>query len=547
VATAGAIRAGRAFIELFVDRKKLSEGLRAAGTQVTAWGKSVTASGRSMMLLGAGITAPLLAASKVFATVGDDLAKLSDRTGIAVEELSTLKYAVGQSGGTMAEFETAIKNMQKTLAKTGEFSGVSPDEQFRLIAESISQIQDPSQRAAKAIEYFGRSGTRLLPMMLSGAKGIKELQDEARKLGLQMSTKDAKAAVVFGDAWSKVKSVLTGVLVRVGAALAPALTKIADVLAKVGSKIAEVVDKNRGLITAMAAVGAAITLAGGALVTLGTIAIVAGAALKAMAVAVAVITSPIGIAVAAVAALSAALYKLGAFDGIIAALGERFGATFSGIAKAIGDGDITTAFKIVAAELKLIWGGVTNSLKDAWGDLTTALKSAFMNASAYLTKAWTKLIGAKKKLWEEFLAFISGGDTAEAGKKTQAETNAAVKAIDDKNKAGQKALKDERTAESERLKAELEELTYERDRLLRVAQIGGFDPNHRPSSLDRLSSVGESLQVANGTAAGTFNGARAGQILGSQRTLQDILNASKEQITILDEIKNKKPGVVMGF
>jgi len=38
------------------------------------------------------------------------------------------------------------------------------------IAEAISRVDDPTQRAAISMELFGRSGRQLMPMLLGGAR-----------------------------------------------------------------------------------------------------------------------------------------------------------------------------------------------------------------------------------------------------------------------------------------------------------------------------------------------------------------------------------------
>lgn len=88
MANAGAIRAGRAFIELFADATKLDAGLRAAGMKIKAWGNGIKEVGTKMAFLGAAIVAPItLAASKIAEL--DDAQKRLDfqsKTGVAVSE-----------------------------------------------------------------------------------------------------------------------------------------------------------------------------------------------------------------------------------------------------------------------------------------------------------------------------------------------------------------------------------------------------------------------------------------------------------------------------
>ena len=80
----GAIRAGRAFVELFADDSKLVRGLRRAERKVKAFGRSIRTFGLKLMGLGTAVLAPLLGAAKVFASMGDQVAKMAKRTGLSV-------------------------------------------------------------------------------------------------------------------------------------------------------------------------------------------------------------------------------------------------------------------------------------------------------------------------------------------------------------------------------------------------------------------------------------------------------------------------------
>src|SRR5207237_488386 len=137
-----------------------------------------------------------------FAESGDQIAKMARRTGVSAEALSELGFAAEQSGQNIDVLEQTLKKMQKTIGgaelKSGEAAGLTsfegklahlgltisdlkdlaPDQQFESIADRIAAIPDPTQRAAAAMEIFGKSGTALLPLMEKGAAGIRALRQE---------------------------------------------------------------------------------------------------------------------------------------------------------------------------------------------------------------------------------------------------------------------------------------------------------------------------------------------------------------------------------
>jgi hypothetical protein len=54
------------------------------------------------------------------------------------------------------------------------------------------------------MQLFGRGGAALLPMMNEGREGIAKLREEARRLGLVMSTEDAVSADKLDDSINRV-------------------------------------------------------------------------------------------------------------------------------------------------------------------------------------------------------------------------------------------------------------------------------------------------------------------------------------------------------
>src|SRR5262245_13239823 len=106
--TSGAIRAGRAFVEAFLDASQLERQLKTVG-------KNIAKIGASLAGVGTAIAAPLVAATKHFLEAGDALSKMSDRTGLTVEALSQLNYAAGQSGTSSEALETGLKKMSNLL------------------------------------------------------------------------------------------------------------------------------------------------------------------------------------------------------------------------------------------------------------------------------------------------------------------------------------------------------------------------------------------------------------------------------------------------
>jgi len=274
--SAKGIRAGRAFVELFADDSKLVRGLRRAQKKLKAFGQSIRNMGLKIAGLGAAMLAPLIGAAKAFSSMGDQVAKMAKRTGLSVETLSELRFVASQTGTEFESLEMAFRKMQRSMYDAGrelstavdaledlglkfeDLDGLSPERQFKLLADRISQVEDPTTKAAIAMSLFGRTGTNLLPMFAQGAKGIEALQKEARRLGLTMSSTDTKAAEEFTDALDALWKVVKMGIFRVGAALAPVLKQLVKTITDVAMEIGAWIQANRELIVMVLKVAAAV-------------------------------------------------------------------------------------------------------------------------------------------------------------------------------------------------------------------------------------------------------------------------------------------------
>lgn len=283
----GNIKAGEAAVELFLNDSKLYRGLHKAQKRLERFGRAASTMGAGMMGIGAAIAAPLLAASKIFSKMGDDIAKMAKRTGWGVEALSEMDFVASQTGTALSAFENGVRRMQRSIYDAGrglstatdalddlgvkyeDLKGLKPEEQFKLLADRIDAIKDPTTKAAIAMSLFGRSGTAMIPMFTGGAKAIDKLQKEARRLGLTMSGEDAAAAEKFTDTMDKLWKVIKMGAFHVGASLAPALGELADYIRENVTAITGWVNKNREMIVTILKTTAWVAGLGAALWALG--------------------------------------------------------------------------------------------------------------------------------------------------------------------------------------------------------------------------------------------------------------------------------------
>ncbi|MCR9217467.1 MAG: hypothetical protein AAFX79_03145 [Planctomycetota bacterium] len=517
------IRAGRAFVELGVS-DKLSAGLRRAQKRLKAFGDGLRSVGTRLTAIGAGAVASLLSTVKVFTAMGDTLDKMSKRTGVSVESLSELGFAAEQSGADLATFEKGVRSMQRSINDLGrglstqtdafatlgltmaDLDGLSPEAQFKLIAERLSQIEDPSRRAAIAMQIFGRAGSQLLPLMEGGAAGIEELQEQARRLGLTVSTQTAKDAAELNDTLNILWRVIKQGVFVIGSALAPVLQDLAERITRVIVGASDWIRQNRAVVVSALKVAAAVALAGVVLIGLGvlvagvaaTFGLLAsiitgvGTALGIVGAALGALLSPIGLVVAAVVGLGGTLLVTSGKGGeALAWLMEQFtrlrdwvSKVTRGISDALAAGDIALAAEILWLSLKVIWQKGVAALNSAWlearrffvstaqsmwyGALAAAqivlhaLEVGWIETTAFLSKTWSRFTGGFQKAWESASSFVAkrmleiqglfddGLDVEAAKKAVDEQLEQRLGEIDDRTRAALADREARRSSERDR-------------------------------------------------------------------------------------------------
>jgi len=327
------VRAGRAFVELFADKSKLVKGLKSAEKDLKAFGAGVTRIGGTIAAAGAAIVAPIVGAAAKFASFGDNLNKMAARTGVSVEALSQLKFAAEQSGASIEDLGAVLQKMNRRVGRVTagagssvetaaleelglsmeKLQGMNAEERFLAIADAMANYGDNAAAAGLAQRAFGTGVDKLLPLIFSGREGIKQLREEAQRLGVTMSTEDADAAAEYTDAMNRLKRSLEAAWQTVGAAVAPVLTELSNRLAAAAGKVREFIAEHREVIVTALKVGAVIAAAGTAIAGIGAPFVTAGFV--------------IGTVTTAVTTLSTAFAFLAAnplvivFTGIVAAAG----------------------------------------------------------------------------------------------------------------------------------------------------------------------------------------------------------------------------------
>lgn len=173
----------------------------------------------------------------------DDLNEESQKLGINVESMKAFQYAGSTLGLTAQEMSDSLKFLNKNIAdnkKEFESMGISTRDangQIKTtetllgeVADKFASYEDGASKTALAMELFGRSGIQMIPFLNKGSSGIKELTDEARKLGIVFSGETGKAADEFNDNMIKLRATFDGITTKLVSELLPGMLRFMRII-----------------------------------------------------------------------------------------------------------------------------------------------------------------------------------------------------------------------------------------------------------------------------------------------------------------------------
>ena len=191
----------------------------------------------------------------------DALAKMSDQIGIATEDLGALRYAAQQMSG-MAEgtFDVSMRRMARRITEAadgagpavgalkslrleaGELARMSPDAQFRAIADAMGQIPNQGERLRATMAIFDTEGVPLINTLSKGADAIREMEEQAHAMGLTISRIDAAQVEAANDALAASASTVNAFKQQLAVQFAPVVKAATDLLGGMSGEIGSMSD-----------------------------------------------------------------------------------------------------------------------------------------------------------------------------------------------------------------------------------------------------------------------------------------------------------------
>lgn len=307
-------------VSIEAAKAKLDSVSKAAGT--------VADKTKKLSAAAAGLVGGITALGMKTLETADDLATLSQQTGISTDELQKMQYASELVDVSVESMTGALAKVKKSL------SSVSGEEKFTALGvatrdangalrdatdifydslQALSQIDNETERDVAAMDLFGKSADQLAGIIDDGGAALRAYGDEAANLGLIMDEETLSGLNNVKNKIDELKGQAAAELAKTGAAAIEALTPVIEVLVEklsalfewIGSLDAETLQ----IILTVAAVVAAIAPIAGLIASIsgavsGFLALMPALKAAGAAITTFVTTNPLGILAIAVTALA---------------------------------------------------------------------------------------------------------------------------------------------------------------------------------------------------------------------------------------------------
>lgn len=460
--------------KLTLDSKEYDDNLSKAKDGANEFGaawdkaKGQMSKGMSSIAQGVGIlTGAGVAAFKAADSASqnlDNIDKMSQKLGLSTQAYQEWDYVLKISGADIDSMATGLKTLTNKFddAKKGnkeatksfeqlglsmeDIAGLSREDLFSAAITAFQHMEDSAERAALANDLFGRSGQELAPLFNTTAEETKRLIQQVNDLGGVLSEDTVKNGAAFQDSLTSLKTAFSGAGNALMTELVPAITSLMD---KITTFVADGgLDKLIQTMKDLApVVGLVVAGFAGFKIISGIVSVIKGVSTAMQALNVVFAANPIGLVVAAVAALIAIFVTLWnnceefrefwinlwdtikefavsaweAIKGAFAVVGEWFKEKF----QAAKDG-IIEAWANIKEKFAEKW----EAIKEAFSAVKEWFHEKFTTAKEAIMNAWSNIKQKFTEKWTQIKEAFATTKTWFSNKFTEAK-NATVSAWDD--------------------------------------------------------------------------------------------------------------------
>jgi hypothetical protein len=178
--------------------------------------------------------------------VTDQLGKTASKIGITTQALGGLRHAADLTGVASNTLDMALQRMVRRVSEaaggTGEavkalqelnldaakLEELSPDQQFKAIADAMENVTGQADKVRLAMRLFDSEGVALVNTLKGGSAAIAEMEREAEMLGLRMNSQVVAGVESANDSISKLSKFISGVFHQAVAQLAPVIQTVTE-------------------------------------------------------------------------------------------------------------------------------------------------------------------------------------------------------------------------------------------------------------------------------------------------------------------------------
>lgn len=320
----------------------------------------------------------------------DTLNTLAKQTGFTTDEIQKFQYASELIDVNLETITGAAAKMTKQLSSSeskftdlgvatrdvnGNFRSTS--DIFYDTVAALGKIENETERDTAAMDIFGKSANELAGIIDDGGAALKSLGEEAENAGLIMDSETLNSLNEVNDQIDRLKAQSAAQIAKAGAsaleALQPVLEKVVSAIAKVLEYIGSLSPETMKTILVILAVIAAIS----PLLTL----------ISSLSSAIAFLASPIGLVIAAVAAVIAIgvlLYKH--WDEIkekAAEIGEKISEAWNNLKERLAEtvenikNSISEKWNAIKSNVSSVVDGISTNIVNRFNSVKSSVSSIF--------------------------------------------------------------------------------------------------------------------------------------------------------------------------
>ena len=373
------IRAGKAYVEMYVNDSKMQRGLAAARRRLQSFGTTIAGVGKSFALMGGAITAPFVgaigAASRMEETMnkfnvvfGSNAAavkawgdEFGSQVGRSKEQVASflagtqdLLVPIGFEPGAATKMSKDITKLAVDLAS---FNNMADADVLRDLHAALTGGGETMKKYGVIVSAAAVK-QELLNMGMDPKKATEQQKALARMNIIMAGTTAAQGDAIrssgsFANQMKALRGTIDDAAAAIGSALLPVVTPLVTWIAEVAKVAGAWMAENQGLVVTVAAIGAAVLAFGAVLVPVGMAISAIGSVLGAVSAVMTVFGAITATAAGPVILLTGLVLALGAALAYVTGAGEKFvnwakgqfGSIFAGLDTSMPEIDNSEAQK----------------------------------------------------------------------------------------------------------------------------------------------------------------------------------------------------------